>query len=171
MPMLKIENMQLYHLDNIMEIESKCYGEHHWARNSFVNEINNSISQYLCAIDDENRCLGYLGMWKIIDEAHVTNLAVHPDFQRQGVAHFLIVNSIERCYQEKIKYITLEVRASNEKAKRLYEQFGFKSLGVRKKYYQDNNEDAIIMWTENIFNEAYRKLFNKKKDYLKEILK
>ena len=105
MPMLKIENMQLYHLDNIMEIESKCYGEHHWARDSFVNEINNSISQYLCAIDDENRCLGYLGMWKIIDEAHVTNLAVHPDFQRQGVAHFLIVNSIERCYQEKIKYI------------------------------------------------------------------
>ena len=73
MPMLKIENMQLYHLDNIMEIESKCYGEHHWARDSFVNEINNSISQYLCAIDDENRCLGYLGMWKIIDEAHVTN--------------------------------------------------------------------------------------------------
>ena len=83
----------------------------------------------------------------------------------------MIVNSIERCYQEKIKYITLEVRASNEKAKRLYEQFGFKSLKVRKKYYQDNNEDAIIMWTENIFNEAYRKLFNKKKDYLKEILK
>lgn len=73
--------------------------------------------------------------------------------------------------KKKIKYITLEVRASNEKAKRLYEKFGFKSLGVRKKYYQDNNEDAIIMWTENIFNESYKELFHKNKEYLKEILK
>ena len=78
---------------------------------------------------------------------------------------------VDMFYEKKIKYITLEVRASNEKAKRLYEKFGFKSLGVRKKYYQDNNEDAIIMWTENIFNESYKELFYKNKEYLKEILK
>lgn len=169
--MLKIERMCLGHLDDVMEIEENCYGEHHWARDSFVNEIDNSISQYLCAVNEHQKCVGYLGMWNIIDEAHITNFAVHPNFQHQGVGHFLITNSIEKCYEKKIKYITLEVRASNEKAKRLYEKFGFKSLGVRKKYYQDNNEDAIIMWTENIFNESYKELFHKNKEYLKEILK
>lgn len=169
--MLKIERMQLAHLDDVMEIEENCYGEHHWARESFVNEIDNQISEYLCAVNDTGKCVGYLGMWNIIDEAHITNFAVNPKFQHQGAGHFLITNAIEKCYAKKIKYITLEVRASNEKAKRIYEKFGFKSLGVRKKYYQDNNEDAIIMWTENIFNESYKALFNQNREYLKEILK
>lgn len=169
--MLKIERMCLAHLDDVMEIEENCYGEHHWARESFVNEIDNQISEYLCAVNEENKCVGYLGMWNIIDEAHITNFAVNPKFQSKGIGHFLIINAIEKCYEKKIKYITLEVRTSNKKAKSIYEKFGFKSLGVRKKYYQDNNEDAIIMWTENIFNESYKKLFEKNQEYLKEILK
>ncbi len=171
MQALKIEKMALYHLDDVMEIEEKCYGEHHWTRDSFVNEIDNAISEYFCAVNSENKCAGYLGLWKIIDEGHITNFAVNPGFQGQGIGHFLIVNAIEKCYIEKIKYITLEVRVSNERAKKLYEKFGFKSLGVRKKYYQDNNEDAVIMWTENIFNDSFKKLFDKNKEYLKEILK
>lgn len=170
MAKFKIEKMCLAHLDDVMEIETACYGEHHWARESFANEIDNAISEYLCAVNEEGRCIGYLGMWKIVDEAHITNFAVHPGFQKQGAGHFLIVNSIERCYEEKIKFITLEVRASNDKAKRLYEKFGFKSLGVRKKYYQNNNEDAVIMWTQNIFDESYKKLFEENKQFLKEIL-
>ena len=171
MPTFKIEKMCLAHLNDVMEIEAKCYGEHHWSRESFVNEIDNSISQYLCAVNEENRCVGYLGMWKIFDEAHVTNLAVHPLFQKQGIGHFLIIKSLEKCYEEKIKFITLEVRESNEKARRIYERFGFKSLGKSKHYYQDNGEDAIIMWTENIFSEKYKKLFDENKKYLDEILK
>ena len=169
MPKFKIEKMCLAHLDDVMEIEEKCYGEHHWSRDSFVNEIDNSISDYFCAINEEGKCIGYLGMWKIIDEAHITNFAVHPLFQKQGAGHFLIVTSIGKCYVDKIKYITLEVRVSNEKAQRIYEKFGFKSLGKRKHYYQDNGEDAIIMWTENIFNEKYKKQFNENKDFVKEI--
>lgn len=171
MPMFKIEKMCLYHLDDVMEIETACYGEHHWSRDSFVNEIDNQISEYNVAVNENQKCIGYMGLWKIIDEAHITNLAVHPDFQKQGVARLLIIKAIEKCYEEKIKFITLEVRVSNEKAKKLYEKFGFKSLGVRKKYYQDNNEDAIIMWTENIFSENYKKLFEKNKQDLKETLK
>ena len=98
-------------------------------------------------------------MWKIIDEAHITNLAVHPDFRRKGVAKVLLINALKECYEEKIKFLTLEVRASNIKAFTLYEKFGFKSLGIRKKYYQDNNEDALIMWSENIFSENYKQRF------------
>lgn len=154
--------MCLSHLDSIMEIEAQCYGPHHWARESFASEINNSISSYSCATQ-EGKLLGYLGMWKIVDEAHITNLAVKPEFQKQKVATFLIINAIEECYKDKIKFITLEVRVSNTKAKKLYEKFGFKSLGIRKQYYQDNNEDALIMWTDNIFSEKYKKLFEEQK--------
>ena len=102
-----------------------------------------------------------MGIWKIVDEAHVTNLSVHPDWRNKKFAHRLLLASIDECYKEKIKYITLEVRVSNQKAIKLYEKFGFKSLGVRKKYYQDNNEDALIMWSENIFDKKYKDLYDK----------
>lgn len=162
----KIENLSLSHLDDIMEIEEGCYGAHHWSRDSFIGELNNNCARYLTAINSDGKCVGYMGVWRIFDEAHVTNLAVHPRFQKKGIAHFLILSSLDLCYQDKIKYMTLEVRKSNERAKKLYESFGFKSLGMRKKYYQDNGEDAIIMWTENIFSEKYKKIYDENKTYL-----
>ena len=163
-----VEKMNLSHLDDVMEIEAKCYGKHHWSRGSFASELNNPCACYLTVVNENNKCVGYMGVWRIIDEAHVTNLAVHPDFQGNCLAHFLILSSLKECYEDKIKYMTLEVRKSNERAKHIYEKFGFKSLGIRKKYYQDNNEDAIIMWTENIFSEKYKKIYNKNKEYLLE---
>ena len=74
---------------------------------------------------------------------------------------------LDECYKEKIKFITLEVRVSNEKAIALYEKFGFKSLGLRRKYYQDNNEDALIMWSENIFDKKYKELYDRIRENLK----
>ncbi len=164
--MIEIETKDLdfHHLDDVMEIEALAYGEHHWSRASFEGEINNQLSQYLCAVDKTGKCLGYLGMWKIMDEAHITTLAVHPDHRKNKIAQKLLIASIERCYKDMIKYITLEVRVSNIPAINLYEKFGFSSLGLRKKYYQDNNEDAMIMWTQNIFSEKYKELFNKNKE-------
>ena len=99
-----------------------------------------------------------MGIWKIIDEAHVTNLSIHPDWRNKKLAQRLLLASLDECYREKIKYITLEVRVSNQKAINLYEKFGFKSLGKRKNYYQDNGEDALIMWTNNIFSDSYKAL-------------
>ena len=155
-----IQKMQKCHIDDILQIEELCYGAHHWSFDSFANEIENKISSYRCIINN-SRCVGYMGIWKIIEEAHVTNLSVHPDFQNRKLAHRLLLDAIDECYKSKIKYITLEVRVSNEKAIHLYEKFGFKSLGLRKKYYQDNNEDALIMWSENIFDKKYRDLYDK----------
>ena len=170
MDKFKIEKMTLASLDEVMTIEALAYGQHHWSRDSFVAEINNQISNYSCATNKENRIVGYLGLWKIIDEAHITNLAVHPDFRRKGVAKLLLFYLFYQCYKEKIKYLTLEVRVSNEGAINLYESFGFKSLGVRKKYYQNNNEDALIMWSENIFSENYKKRFNKIKEDIEGLI-
>ncbi len=147
-------------IEEILQIEELCYGSHHWSYESFLSELNNKISSYrvVCAQD---KPIGYLGIWKIVDEAHVTNLSIHPQYQNKKLAHKLLVDAIKECYQEKIKYITLEVRVSNLKAIHLYEKFGFNSLGYRKKYYQDNNEDALIMWSNNIFDEKYRTFYDR----------
>ena len=152
--------MEIENIDDILQIEELCYGAHHWSYSSFVSEINNKISSYKCAVL-KNRCIGYIGIWKIVDEAHITNLSVHPEFQNQKIAHKLLLSTLDECYENKIKFITLEVRASNKRAIHLYEKFGFTSLGYRKKYYQDNNEDALIMWSENIFDKKYKELYDR----------
>lgn len=162
-----IQKMEHKNIDDILAIEELCYGKHHWSRDSFITELNNKISSYYCVLNSEKKCVGYIGIWKIIDEAHVTNLSVHPDFQNKKLAHRLLLNAIDECYKEKIKYITLEVRVSNEKAIHLYEKFGFKSLGLRKNYYQDNNESALIMWSENIFDKKYKELYSNLKSEIK----
>lgn len=159
--MEKFEIREMTHddVDSILQIEELCYGAHHWSRESFLTELSNKISTYNC-ISNNDKCIGYIGYWKIMDEAHVTNISIHPDFQNKKLAHRLILSMIDECYRKKIKYITLEVRVTNERAIHLYEKFGFKSLGVRKKYYQDNNEDALIMWSENIFDKKYKDLYS-----------
>ncbi len=158
-----IEVISEKYLDDIEEIEVLSYGAHHWSRDSFESEIINPASHYVVAIKD-NKCVGYMGVWKIVDEAHITTLAVHPECRGQHIAQALMIAQIEECADCQIKYLTLEVRPSNTPAIKLYEKFGFNSLGVRKKYYQDNGEDAIIMWTTNILKNDYKKLYKNIKD-------
>lgn len=154
-----VNPMQKDDIPKISEIEQLAYGLHHWSSDSFYSEINNKIAHYYTATDSKGEIVGYAGCWHIVDEAHITTIAVHPDYKRQHVADNLIVNLIQNCYNDFIKYITLEVRVSNLPAINLYRKYGFKSLGTRKGYYQDNNEDALIMWTENIFSDEYKNLF------------
>ena len=156
-----IEKMQKSDVDSVFEIEKTAYGEHHWSKDAFYNEVNNNISCYFSAKNPENsEIVGYLGSWMIVDECHITNVAVALNYRRQKIAQQLLVALIDECYTKLIKYITLEVRVSNTPAIKLYEKFGFKSVGVRKKYYQDNDEDALIMFTENIWYEKFKTLYN-----------
>jgi len=163
-----VNPMQKSDVNQVAVIEELSYGNHHWARESFYSEINNRVAKYYTAKNEKNEILGYIGTWHIVDEAHITTIAVHPDVRRQHIADALIVKSLEDCYNEFIKYITLEVRVSNIPAIKLYEKYGFKSLGTRKGYYQDNNEDALIMWTENIFSDEYKELYSKNVAKLEE---
>lgn len=163
---ISIENLMLADLDALMEIESTAYGPHHWSRDSFAAELDNKIAKYYAVKNIENRLIAYAGVWNIVDEAHITTIAVHKDFRRKHIAEALIAKILEDCYNNYIKYITLEVRAGNEAAIGLYTKFGLKSLGTRKGYYQDNGEDALIMWTENIFSDKFKELYSNK---LKEV--
>ena len=153
---ISIDDLQKEDLDSLMEIESTAYGEHHWSRDSFVNELNNKVAKYYAVKNKESELIAYMGVWNIVDEAHITTIAVREDYRRMHVGEALIAKMLEDCYNNYVKYITLEVRVGNIPAIKLYEKFGFKSLGVRKGYYQDNGEDALIMWTENIFHENFK---------------
>lgn len=168
METIKILPMQRDDVDRVMVVESSAYGEHHWSKDSFYGELSNNLAKYFCAFSKDDEIVGYAGCWQIIDEAHLTNIAVNPTHQGKKIGEALLQKIIDECYKSEIKYITLEVRVSNTSASKLYEKYGFKSLGERKGYYQNNNEDALIMWTENIFWDKFKLNYQLNKDKLKE---
>lgn len=115
-----------------------------WTEAMFRNELKSDQTVYYTATMDGTVC-GYCGMWNIAGEGHITNIAVHPDVRRAGIGQKLLDRLIEFAQQNRLVFLTLEVRASNWPAISLYEKNGFSLCGRRKGYYSDNNEDALIM--------------------------
>ena len=168
---VKIRRMSTDDLDRILEIAKDVYGQHHWPKSSFFEELNNNFSRYYVLFNSEDVLVGFAGSWHVLEECHLTNIAVDKNYHRKKYGETLLKTVIDGCYKEKVKYITLEVRASNEPAISLYKKFGFTSFGRRKGYYQDNNEDALIMWTKNIFFDEYKSIYTKvSEDLEKKIL-
>ena len=165
---IKIEPMTQNDVEAVVKIEEEAYGKHHWAKKSFYDEMANNLAKYYVAKTLDGQLVGYAGTWHIIDEGHITTIAVKKSHLRKHIGEALIVKILEDCYNEGVKYLTLEVRTSNTAAIGLYSKYGFNSLGTRKGYYQDNNEDALIMWTENIFYDKFKSLFEKNRKNLKD---
>ncbi|MBE7703420.1 MAG: ribosomal-protein-alanine N-acetyltransferase [Cyanobacteria bacterium SIG28] len=165
-----IEKMSASDIEAVIKIEEEAYGEHHWSKSAFYDEMNNNLAKYYVAKTTENEIVGFAGTWHIIDEGHITTIAVKKGYQRNHIGEAIVIKIIEDCYKNEIKYLTLEVRVSNTPAIGLYEKYGFKSLGTRKGYYQDNNEDALIMWTENIFYDKFKTVFNENKNKLQDLI-
>lgn len=141
---IEIRSLTFNDLDAVTLIEKTCFSMP-WSKEAFVNELVNQMAYYQCATIDR-KVVGYMGMWKICDEGHVTNVAVLPEYRKKGIASLLISKMIDVCKCSEINSMTLEVRESNRDAINVYEKFGFKSLGIRPNYYQKPNENAIIMW-------------------------
>jgi ribosomal-protein-alanine N-acetyltransferase len=133
------------HIDDIVTIENLSF-KIPWSRQSITEELTeNNVAVYFCAIVD-SKAVGYAGMWQVCDEGHITNIAVHPEFRSSGVGSALMEALLRTAKERGITALTLEVRRNNHNAKALYIKYGFKEGGMRKAYYADNNEDAIIMW-------------------------
>lgn len=142
---IEIVKMTFEHIDGVMVVEKLSFSIP-WSRNAFVEELTgNKFSRYVTAVAG-NVVVGYAGMWKIFDEGHITNVAVHPEYRGSGIGSLLVEKMIQIAKEEDIVSMTLEVRRSNFAAQNLYGKFGFQVEGVRKGYYADNGEDAIIMW-------------------------
>ena len=114
-----------------------------WTPSVLEQELNNSSSHYFVAICN-NEVLGFGGVWKSVDDCHITDIVVKKDSRKLGIGSLLLEKLIQEAKEENVNSITLEVNVNNLPAQKLYEKYGFKKLGVRKKYY-NNTDDAIIM--------------------------
>lgn len=142
---LRITPMGIEDLKNIQEIERLCFAVP-WSKEAFEQELaSNRLARYFSARYGD-RVVAYAGIWLILDEGHITNIAVHPAYRRRGIAKKLLDEMIEYGLSRGIQSFTLEVRESNYEALKLYQDTGFVKAGVRKGYYSDTNENAIIMW-------------------------
>lgn len=142
---IQVVPMVLSHVPAVHAIEEAAFPRP-WSLSSFLQEIEqNKAARYLvCLLEGE--VVAYGGMWFIIDEAHITNIAVSPKHRRQGFGRRIVEGLLELARENGMHLITLEVRRSNEVAQTLYHQMGFEDVGYRKRYYEDNGEDALIMY-------------------------
>jgi ribosomal-protein-alanine N-acetyltransferase len=131
------------YLDRIVDIENLSFPSP-WSRKSFLEEIRNPISHFRGVLS-EQVLQGYVCFWVFADEVQIINVAVHPQARERGLGHYLLTKVIEESISLGIKTIWLEVRPSNDRARRLYSRFKFTEVGRRPRYYRDTNEDAIVM--------------------------
>jgi ribosomal-protein-alanine N-acetyltransferase len=151
--MIKIEKMTLADIESVLKLEKVCFGDK-WTSTPFLSELERVDCSYL-VVKYDNNIIGYSGCWLILEELHITIMAVHPDFRRKKIGQRLLVKLLQEGKNNGAKWATLEVKASNLEAQRLYEKFGFTVKGRRKQYYQQDREDALIMWTDEIESPDY----------------
>ena len=143
-----IRNIRLEDLEDIMEVEKEAFTTP-WSKEAFKAEINgNDLAYYIVALVEE-KVVAYGGIWLIINEGHITNIAVKKEYKGRGIGNKIVEALIYHCVKLGIDNMTLEVRASNHVAIGLYEKYGFLDYGRRPNYYADDGEDAIIMWRTN----------------------
>jgi ribosomal-protein-alanine N-acetyltransferase len=141
----RIRPMTLADIDAIADLERQIFSLP-WSRDAFRHELEENIVARYLVLEDAGRVVAYGGVWLVIDEAHVTNIAVHPDFRRRGYGERIVRALMRLSSDTCMGMITLEVRRSNAAAQALYHKVGFLDVGYRKRYYDDNREDALIMY-------------------------
>ncbi len=142
-PRLRFERLAAHHLDDVLVIESEAYPEP-WTRGMFQQEIDSDLSQFFVMYVEDALC-GYGGFWKVVDEAHITNVAVCAQRRGQGLGRALMEFLLDHAVQLELRLATLEVRLSNLAARNLYLGLGFRPVGIRKDYYPKPLEDALVM--------------------------
>jgi len=143
---IRYEPLSETHVARILEIESEAYPEP-WTRGMFQDEIRNNRSYFYVAFDGDE-LVAYCGFWLVLDEAHITTVVVEESYRGRGLGGQLVSHLLDRAVEAGARMATLEVRVTNEPAKRLYTSFGFRTVGVRRGYYPKTKEDALVMLKE-----------------------
>lgn len=141
--MIKIERMKEEHLDELSEIEKESFSEP-WSKESLRDELDNKNAYFIVAKQDE-KVVAYVGLYNICSEGYITNIVVRKDYRGKSIGSELMLNILKFAQDNKLKFLTLEVRKSNKLAVKFYNKFKFDSEGVRKNFYRRPREDAIIM--------------------------
>ena len=156
---IDITPMRRRHLSAVIAIEKQVYPRP-WSRTLLLGELDLKTSRDYVVARDGRRIIGYAGVMLVGDEGHVTTIAVDPNMQRRAIGMRLMLALAKSALEREANSMTLEVRASNRAAQRLYQRFGFVSVGARKGYYQDNAEDAFIMWVRDMDGPEYGDLLS-----------
>lgn len=143
---MTITEMTLWHVPQVAALERLCFSDP-WSETSVASELDNELSTWLVA-EEEGLVLGYVGSQTVLDETDMMNIAVHPDYRRRGIAAALIEALVFSLKVRGSRSLKLEVRTSNHPAIALYEGMGFVRLGLRKNYYRNPKEDALILGKE-----------------------
>ena len=170
---LALELMREGDIATVQEIEREIFATP-WPRNAYYRELASRSSAHYVILRQEGNIerpasfhgaeldpniIGYGGMCRMYDEAHVTTIGVRRDLQHRGYGRALFAGLVQAAYDMGAKWVTLEARTTNENAMRMYEAFGFKVIGRRKGYYTDNGEDAIVMWSDSIHSPRFRRAY------------
>jgi len=155
-PTLEIVPMRRRDLKGVIAIEKRIFPSP-WSIGLYASEIAqpDTRAYYVALVGSE--LVGYAGMMVVVGEAHVTNIGVAPEWQRHGIGRRLLLQLAREALERSAQHLTLEVRVSNLGAQNLYHEFGFAPAGIRKNYYAEVNEDAIVMWAHDIDTETYRR--------------
>ncbi len=132
-------------VDSVVQIEQQLFSKP-WTKQDFMNSMSDRHNIYVVAEDEKQEVIGYCGIWGVLDEGQITNVAVRPDTQGQGIGYEMLSELLRIGKNEGLQQYTLEVRVSNSRAISLYKRLGFEEEGIRKNFYEKPVEDGIIMW-------------------------
>jgi len=169
---LSLDLMREADIATVQEVEREIFATP-WPRNAYYRELASRSSAHYVVLRQEGveaparfyapdmdpTIVGYGGMWRMYDEAHVTTIGVRRDLHHRGYGRILFAGLVQAAYDMGAKWVTLEVRTTNDNAMKMYESFGFKVIGRRKGYYTDNGEDAIVMWSDSIHSPRFRRAY------------
>src|SRR6266576_5163763 len=177
---LALELMREADVATVQEIEREIFATP-WPRNAYYRELASRASAHYVILrqegpvdrpdgyritDFDRPIIAYGGMWRMYEEAHVTTIGVRHDLQHRGYGRIVFAGLVQASYDMGAKWITLEVRTTNENAMHMYEGFGFKVIGRRKGYYTDNGEDAIVMWSDSIHSPRFRSAYESNLEHI-----
>ncbi|MBV8424723.1 MAG: ribosomal protein S18-alanine N-acetyltransferase [Candidatus Eremiobacteraeota bacterium] len=152
---LTIEPMRSDDIPAVLGIETLSFTTT-WPANAFSNELSeNKLAHYYVGRVD-GKIVAYGGIWVILEDSHITTIAVQPEFRGRGLGEQMLIHLLDEAMTRGASWITLEVRETNDVAQRLYRKYGFTNVSVRRAYYSDNNENAVVMWAGNLRGQLYR---------------
>lgn len=152
---LDIAPMRVEDIGDVLRVEAQCFSTT-WPRNAFYNELTeNKLAHYFVGKAGEE-IIAYGGLWVILEDAHITTVAVEPGHQGQGYGERMLVCLLDEAIERGASWVTLEVRESNSGAQQLYKKYGFTVVNTRRGYYSDNDENALVMWAGNLKGTVYR---------------
>ncbi len=164
-PVVTIRPMRVEDIEHVSRLERRCYTLP-WSSSAYVTEVGNPSAYYTVAVLPDGAIVGYAGMWVNMGEAHLTTIAVDPIRRGLKIGERLLLDMLEEGLSRGGDRASLEVREHNSVARNLYSKYGFEDVAVRKSYYSDNGENAIIMWANDLRSPAYQYLLRDCRDRL-----